>query len=283
MNRPPQLSLGLATSLRWCSAVARRSRCDPRAICPSRWSWRRPPRSAWSSRPRPRNYTHKESRASVDYEAQLGASHKHLVEEIFKAEFTDAKHVRQRRCGAPRARPAGHLRAAHRAVLVREREGDRRRVLRGDHPLPDRDLRAQRSSWSTRSRSPAMAADPRRRSATARKSWGSRLTRRCATRRRNSSRSSRRWMSPSHCWPRRRSSRRCRRCRDPPKPSAVAAEMTIETVPINDPPAVATTSTSSPAAGFCSGAGCRLSPAAPPAPSPPPSQMAAPENPATSL
>ena len=37
------------------------------------------------------NYTHKESRASVDYEATLGPSHKHLVEEIFKAEFTDAK------------------------------------------------------------------------------------------------------------------------------------------------------------------------------------------------
>ena len=37
------------------------------------------------------NYTHKESRASVDYEAQLGAAHKHLVEEIFKAEFADAK------------------------------------------------------------------------------------------------------------------------------------------------------------------------------------------------
>jgi hypothetical protein len=37
------------------------------------------------------NYTHKESRASVDYEAELGPSHKHLVEEIFKAEFTDAK------------------------------------------------------------------------------------------------------------------------------------------------------------------------------------------------
>src|SRR5690349_3189636 len=37
------------------------------------------------------NYTHKQSRASVDYEADLGPSHKHLVEEIFKAEFTDAK------------------------------------------------------------------------------------------------------------------------------------------------------------------------------------------------
>ena len=37
------------------------------------------------------NYVHKESRASVDYEAQLGAAHKHMVEEIFKAEFTEAK------------------------------------------------------------------------------------------------------------------------------------------------------------------------------------------------
>jgi hypothetical protein len=36
-------------------------------------------------------YVHKESRASVDYEAQLGPAHKHLVEEIFKAEFTDAR------------------------------------------------------------------------------------------------------------------------------------------------------------------------------------------------
>ena len=41
--------------------------------------------------PETSNYVHKESRASVDYEAQLGAAHKHLVEEIFKAEFTEAK------------------------------------------------------------------------------------------------------------------------------------------------------------------------------------------------
>jgi hypothetical protein len=37
------------------------------------------------------NYTHKESRASVDYEAQLGDSHKQIVGEIFRAEFTEAK------------------------------------------------------------------------------------------------------------------------------------------------------------------------------------------------
>jgi hypothetical protein len=37
------------------------------------------------------NYVHKESRASVDYEAQLGASHRQIIEEIFEAEFTEAK------------------------------------------------------------------------------------------------------------------------------------------------------------------------------------------------
>jgi hypothetical protein len=37
------------------------------------------------------NYVHKESRASVNYEADLGPSHKHLIEEIFRAEFTEAK------------------------------------------------------------------------------------------------------------------------------------------------------------------------------------------------
>ncbi len=37
------------------------------------------------------NYVHKESRASVNYEAQLGPSHKHIVEQIFKAAFADAK------------------------------------------------------------------------------------------------------------------------------------------------------------------------------------------------
>src|SRR5688572_32843788 len=37
------------------------------------------------------NFIHKESRASVNYEAQLGPAHRHLIEEIFRAEFTDAK------------------------------------------------------------------------------------------------------------------------------------------------------------------------------------------------
>jgi hypothetical protein len=37
------------------------------------------------------NYVHKESRASVDYEAQLGPSHRHIMEEIFRSEFREAK------------------------------------------------------------------------------------------------------------------------------------------------------------------------------------------------
>jgi hypothetical protein len=37
------------------------------------------------------NYVHKESRASVNYEAQLGPSHRQIVEEIFRAEFREAK------------------------------------------------------------------------------------------------------------------------------------------------------------------------------------------------
>jgi hypothetical protein len=37
------------------------------------------------------NYVHKESRASVDYEAQLGPAHRQLVEEMFRAEFREAK------------------------------------------------------------------------------------------------------------------------------------------------------------------------------------------------
>src|SRR5262245_44573479 len=41
--------------------------------------------------PETSNYVHKESRASVEYEAQLGAAHKHMMEEIFRAEFTEAK------------------------------------------------------------------------------------------------------------------------------------------------------------------------------------------------
>jgi hypothetical protein len=41
--------------------------------------------------PEAANYVHKESRASVDYEARLGPAHRQLVEEVFRAEFREAK------------------------------------------------------------------------------------------------------------------------------------------------------------------------------------------------
>jgi hypothetical protein len=41
--------------------------------------------------PEAANFVHKETRASVDYEAQLGPSHKQIMQEIFGAEFRDAK------------------------------------------------------------------------------------------------------------------------------------------------------------------------------------------------
>ncbi len=40
--------------------------------------------------PEARNYTHKETRAGINFEAQLGDSHQRIVEEIFKAEFREA-------------------------------------------------------------------------------------------------------------------------------------------------------------------------------------------------
>jgi hypothetical protein len=37
------------------------------------------------------NYTHKESRASVDYEAELGPAHRHMVQQVFEQAFTEAQ------------------------------------------------------------------------------------------------------------------------------------------------------------------------------------------------
>src|SRR4051812_16117240 len=88
MRRSSSLLVPLALSLTaGCSAVIVRPEGDlPKALVAAT-----PAKVAVVVTTETSNYTHKESRASVDYEAQLGASHKHLVEEIFKAEFTDAK------------------------------------------------------------------------------------------------------------------------------------------------------------------------------------------------
>ena len=70
-----------------CATVAVRPEGDlPRPLIVAT-----PAKVAMVVTPETGNYIHKESRASVDYEAQLGASHKHIFEEIFKAEFADSK------------------------------------------------------------------------------------------------------------------------------------------------------------------------------------------------
>jgi hypothetical protein len=94
--------------------------------------------------PETRNYTHKESRASVDYEADLGEAHKHLVEQIFKAEFTDAHMFES--VDAARLEPG--LLAIFEPRIEQFSFASAREtgwhVLRGDHPLPDRGFRTQR-------------------------------------------------------------------------------------------------------------------------------------------
>lgn len=90
VRRIPQLCIPLAASalmLGGCAAVAVRPEGDlPKAlIVPT------PAKVAVVITNEAGNYVHKESRASVDYEAQLGPSHKHIVQEIFRAEFTEAK------------------------------------------------------------------------------------------------------------------------------------------------------------------------------------------------
>jgi len=84
---PTLISLAALALVTGCSTVIVRPEGDlPKAlVVPT------PAKVAVVVTPETANYTHKESRASVDYEAQLGPAHKHLVEEIFRAEFQDAK------------------------------------------------------------------------------------------------------------------------------------------------------------------------------------------------
>ncbi len=86
---PACFVVGLSLVLGGCAAVAVRPEGDlPKPlIVPT------PAKVGVVVTPETSSYTHKESRASVDYEAQLGESHKHLVEQIFKAEFADARMV----------------------------------------------------------------------------------------------------------------------------------------------------------------------------------------------
>jgi len=92
MNRPANrlmilASLPLALLLGGCPSVAVRPEGDlPKPlIVPT------PAKVGVVVTPEAGNYTHKETRAGVDYTAELGPSHKHLVEEIFTAEFSEAR------------------------------------------------------------------------------------------------------------------------------------------------------------------------------------------------
>src|SRR5690348_4101509 len=84
---PTLIPLAALALLAGCSKVIVRPEGDlPKAlVVPA------PAKVAVVVTPETANYTHKESRAGTDFEAQLGPGHKHLVEEIFKAEFQDAK------------------------------------------------------------------------------------------------------------------------------------------------------------------------------------------------
>lgn len=90
VRRIPQLCIplaALALMLGGCAAVAVR----PEGDLPKPLVVPTPAKVAVVVTNEAGNYVHKESRASVDYEAQLGPSHKHIVQEIFRAEFTEAK------------------------------------------------------------------------------------------------------------------------------------------------------------------------------------------------
>jgi hypothetical protein len=95
MRRLPQLALPLASTLLLgamallggCAAVA----VHPEGDLPKPLVVPTPAKVAVVVTTEAANYTHKESRASVDYEAQLGPSHRKIVEEIFRAEFREAK------------------------------------------------------------------------------------------------------------------------------------------------------------------------------------------------
>lgn len=84
---PAFLVVGMTLMLGGCAAVA----VHPEGDLPKPLIVPTPAKVGVVVTPETGSYTHKESRASVDYEAHLGESHKHLVEQIFKAEFADAR------------------------------------------------------------------------------------------------------------------------------------------------------------------------------------------------
>ena len=217
---------------------------------------------------------HKESRASVDYEAQLGPSHKHMVEEIFKAEFSEAKMFDS--VDAARLEPgllaifeprieqfsfanAKETGGVYCAVTIRYQIS----IYAPNGELVD-------TLTLT-----GYGSGPAPKIGNGEEELGIAAMRPCATRPRNSSRSSPASRSRSRCWLRRRWQPKVQPAPGSAEAVAATAEMTIEAVPINDAPVVATTAPSSPPASPPEQTPPPASPE-PPAPSQPPSQMAAP-------
>lgn len=94
MHRPAPVSfahagiiVALALVLGGCAQVAIR----PEGDLPKPLILQTPAKVGVVVTPETASYVHKESRASVDYEAQLGEAHKLLVQQIFEAEFRDAR------------------------------------------------------------------------------------------------------------------------------------------------------------------------------------------------
>jgi hypothetical protein len=89
LRRLSQLSFSVATLLMLggCAAVA----VHPEGDLPKALVVPTPAKVAVVVTQEAANYTHKESRASVNYEAHLGPEHKRIMEQIFKASFIDAK------------------------------------------------------------------------------------------------------------------------------------------------------------------------------------------------
>lgn len=218
-------------------------------------------------------YTHKESRASVDYEADLGPSHKHLVKQIFEAEFTEAKMFDS--VDAARAEPglmaifepridqysfanAKETGGVYCAVTIRYNiniyapNGEQVDTLTltgyGSGPAP---------KIGNGEEELAIATFAAMRDAAAKF-----LTQFQGLEIAKPLMASHPLEPRAHAAP------------GTPEAETVAAEMTIETVPINDPPVVAATTTSSPPASPAPPPASPAPPASTPAPSQPPSQMA---------
>ena len=272
MNRNAHLSLGLLASLLVLGGSASVA-IRPEGELPKPLIVATPSKVGVVVTPDEASYKHKESRASVDYEADLGPSHKHLVKQIFEAEFSEAKMFDS--VDAARAEPglmaifepridqysfanAKETGGVYCAVTIRYNiniyapDGEQVDTLTltgyGSGPAP---------KIGNGEEELAIATFAAMRDAAAKfltQFQGLEIAKPLLA--------SHPLEHKAHAAP------------GTPDTQTVAAEMTIETVPINDPPVAATTTTSSPPASPVPAPASPVPPASAPAPSQPPQQMA---------